>query len=74
MRFQTFIAPCSIIIALTSCTKTRLEQALCASGSHRRKGINWNFENQYFIELTPDTPKEQCTKKEYIYGVERRKN
>ena len=37
MRFQTFIAPCSIIIALTSCTKTRLEQALCASGSHRQE-------------------------------------
>lgn len=37
MRFQTFIAPCSIIIALTSCTKTGLEQALCASGSHRQE-------------------------------------
>ena len=36
--------------------------------------IVWDFDNQYLTELTPAVPKEQCIRKEYIYGVERRKN
>ena len=36
--------------------------------------IVWDFDNQYLAELTPAVPREQCTRKEYIYGIERRKN